>query len=236
MPAPCLMLVTEPTVRLSTIVWEAVEGGVNVIQYRDKLNSRRERYRRAEELAGTLFDRAIMLVNVDSERYDNVVGHGVHLSERDQRPAEAMRRIVTSPPAKMFPLRRRRARVPIVGQSVHSVESAVDAVQRGADYLLVGTIYESQSHPEIAPTGVGLLRAVRATVSVPIVAIGGITPERVQECVSAGASGVAVLSPIMRAQSPRQAAQAYREALDIAMGMGHVRRGGLAPWYRFGRN
>ena len=104
-----------------------------------------------------------------------------------------------------------------VGRSIHSVERAVWAAEDGADYLVAGTIYPSNSHPGEPGQGVGFLREVCAAVApLPVIAIGGITPERVGECIAAGAAGVAVLSPIMRADDPQAVARTYREALDTA--------------------
>ncbi|MDW8107270.1 MAG: thiamine phosphate synthase, partial [Armatimonadota bacterium] len=67
----------------------------------------------------------------------------------------------------------------LLGRSVHSVEAARRAAAEGCDYLLVGTIYPTQSHLGKAPEGLPLLHAVREAVSLPLIAIGGITPERV---------------------------------------------------------
>ncbi|MCX7924994.1 MAG: thiamine phosphate synthase [Fimbriimonadales bacterium] len=102
----------------------------------------------------------------------------------------------------------------MLGRSVHSVDAARRAEAEGCQYLLVGTIYPTQSHPDKTPEGIELLRAVREAVSIPVVAVGGITPERVPECLQAGARGVAVISGITEAQDPAEAAQRYYIALS----------------------
>jgi thiamine-phosphate diphosphorylase len=127
--------------------------------------------------------------------------HGVHLPE-GRFTVEATRRIL-SPGS-------------LVGRSVHSVEGAEKAADEGADYLLTGTIFASQSHPGLPPAGVGFLRDVCAAVSLPVLAIGGVTPQNLGLCLNAGAVGVAVLSQIMQASDPQAAAQAYRTALNEA--------------------
>ncbi|MFN3689455.1 MAG: thiamine phosphate synthase [Fimbriimonadales bacterium] len=101
----------------------------------------------------------------------------------------------------------------MLGRSVHSVESALRAEAEGCHYLLVGTIYPTQSHPDKTPEGIALLYAVRQAVSIPIIAVGGITPERVLECVQAGAQGIAVVSGITEATNPAEAARQYHAAL-----------------------
>ena len=100
-----------------------------------------------------------------------------------------------------------------LGRSVHSVDAAQRAEAEGCRYLLVGAMFPTASHPDQPPAGIPLLRAVREAVSIPLIAIGGITPERVAECVQAGAQGVAVLSGIADAPDPADAATRYWAAL-----------------------
>lgn len=102
----------------------------------------------------------------------------------------------------------------LLGRSVHSVETAARAEAEGSHYLLVGTLYPTRSHPDKLPEGIALLHAVRTAVTLPLIAVGGITPERVAECLQAGASGVAVITGITEATDPTQAAQLYRQALS----------------------
>ncbi|MEN3002634.1 MAG: thiamine phosphate synthase [Armatimonadota bacterium] len=104
----------------------------------------------------------------------------------------------------------------LLGRSVHSTAAAQRAAAEGCHYLLVGSIYPTPSHPDSSPAGLDLLRAVREAVALPLIAIGGITPERVAACLQAGAQGVAVLSGIVNAPDPQAAAQAYWNALHAA--------------------
>src|SRR5262249_31057983 len=129
--------------------------------------------------------------------------HGIHLPEGFMTVKEAHRL--------------HRLRKIVVGRSVHSVASAIDAEAEGADYLIAGTIYHSQSHPNVEPQGCGFLEQVCNAVQIPVIAIGGIAPGNVKDCIAAGAAGVAVLSPIMRAENPGEVARAYRDALDSAI-------------------
>ncbi len=102
----------------------------------------------------------------------------------------------------------------LLGRSVHSVASAQHAVEEGCHYLLVGTIYTTPSHPDKIPEGLALLKAIREVVALPLIAIGGITPERVAPCLQAGAQGVAVISGIADAPDPEASARHYWEALN----------------------
>ncbi|MFN4033189.1 MAG: thiamine phosphate synthase [Fimbriimonadales bacterium] len=101
----------------------------------------------------------------------------------------------------------------LLGRSVHSVESAVRAQAEGCHYLLVGSMYPTASHADKTPEGLELLRAVRQAVAIPLIAVGGVTPERVAACVQAGAQGVAVISGIADADNPQAAATRYWAAL-----------------------
>ncbi|HEY8483413.1 MAG TPA: thiamine phosphate synthase [Longimicrobiales bacterium] len=100
-----------------------------------------------------------------------------------------------------------------IGYSAHSAEEAAEAEAAGADFVLLGTIYPSASHPGEGGAGVELVRETVARVRIPVLAIGGITPERVGEVLSAGAYGVAVLSGVWRAADPVAAAAEYLAAL-----------------------
>lgn len=103
-----------------------------------------------------------------------------------------------------------------VGCSAHSLEEAETAEKMGATHLLFGHVYESGSKPGIPPRGVAALRELVRSVSVPVVAIGGITPERVGEVLETGCAGIAVLSGIFQAEHPGRAAREYRSAIRDA--------------------
>jgi thiamine-phosphate pyrophosphorylase len=97
-----------------------------------------------------------------------------------------------------------------IGRSVHSRDEAVDAVREGADFLVLGSVYGTASHPERAPVGLDLVRELSA-LSVPLIAIGGITPARAWEVRSAGAYGVAAISALWHAADPAAATLALLE-------------------------
>ena len=82
----------------------------------------------------------------------------------------------------------------LVGRSVHSLEDAVAAEVEGADYVIFGPVWPSSSHPEVEPAGVEALGRVACAVRIPVVAIGGVTAERIEECHRAGAAGYAAIS------------------------------------------
>lgn len=101
-----------------------------------------------------------------------------------------------------------------IGASVHGPEVAARARDGGADFLVVGTVFATSSHPEREPAGPEVLEEVAARVETPLVAIGGVTPERVAPVLDAGAHGVAVLSGVWGGAAPADAVRRYLEALD----------------------
>jgi thiamine-phosphate pyrophosphorylase len=81
----------------------------------------------------------------------------------------------------------------IVGRSVHSLESATLAEREGADYVIFGPVWRSASHPDAQPVGLRELARVAAAVGIPVLAIGGVTQERIAECAASGAAGYAAI-------------------------------------------
>lgn len=101
-----------------------------------------------------------------------------------------------------------------VGASVHSLAEAVEAEGDGADWIVFGPIYDTPSKRAYGPPqGLAALARVARSVRVPVIAIGGITVERVREVWDAGAHGVAVISAILAAASPADATRAFLDAL-----------------------
>jgi thiamine-phosphate diphosphorylase len=92
-----------------------------------------------------------------------------------------------------------------IGCSVHTPEEAAAAVEEGADFLVVGTVYESVSHPARPAAGLDLVRQT-SRLGVPIIAIGGITPARAAEVREAGAYGIAAIRALWEAADPAAAA------------------------------
>ncbi len=104
-----------------------------------------------------------------------------------------------------------------VGASVHSLEEAIEAETEGADWLIFGPVYDTPSKRAYgSPQGLPALARIAKTVTIPVIAIGGLTPERVAEVREAGAQGVAVISAVLSAPSPGDAVCRFLDALDHA--------------------
>lgn len=101
-----------------------------------------------------------------------------------------------------------------IGCSVHSVEEAVRAERKGANYLFYGHIFETTSKQGITPRGLESLQYMKELTTIPIIAIGGITPENTKEVMRQGVSGIAVMSGILLHENPVEATQRYRNQLE----------------------
>jgi thiamine-phosphate pyrophosphorylase len=105
-----------------------------------------------------------------------------------------------------------------VGASVHSVAEAQAAQEAGAEWIFFGPVYDTPSKRRYgAPQGLASLTGVTRNVSIPVIAIGGITAERVAEVRHAGAAGVAVISAILASPSPADATRRFLSALDATV-------------------
>jgi thiamine-phosphate pyrophosphorylase len=81
----------------------------------------------------------------------------------------------------------------LIGRSVHSVQGAIDAERDGADFVIFGPVWTSDSHRDAQPAGLEALGSVVRAVHIPVIAIGGVTQERIAECHAAGAAGYAAI-------------------------------------------
>jgi len=201
LPIPCLTLITNrrlcQSVSLEEAVARAVGGGINMVQLREKDLAAAQLVPLADHLRAITRDKALLIVN---SRLDVALlcgADGVHLPERGPSVA-ATRRLAGDGL--------------IIGRSVHSAEEAVKAEEEGADYVQVGAIFPTRSHPG-PPAGPGLVESVAARVTIPIVAVGGITARNVGEVMQAGARGAAVISAILGSPSPGAAARRLAEAM-----------------------
>jgi thiamine-phosphate pyrophosphorylase len=213
---PCVYLVTDrrrltPEARttgdevraLEGFLDEALEAGVDAIQIRERDLEAGVARALAARVRARASGRAVILVN---DRVDVALASGadgVHL-RADSPPTEAVRAIA---PARWT-----------IGRSVHSPEEAGGEI--GADYVMFGTVFPSDSKPGAAGAGLADLRDAAAACHAPVIAIGGITPERAALARSAGAAGVAAIGVFLppgrhpSALGVREAVRALRTSMQ----------------------
>jgi len=186
------------------IVDAAIEGGVGVVQLREKSRTVRERYEMGREIRERCGEAGVtFVVNDRVDLAQALDADGVHLGD-DDLPVPVARDLLGEDA--------------VVGRSVSTVAAAEAAEAAGADYLGVGTVYRTQSKDDIPEDehGVGPERVseIAAAVDIPLVGIGGITAENAAAVASAGADGVAVITAITRAETPAAATAALRDAVE----------------------
>ena len=164
-----------------------LDAGARVMQLRLKDASSRDLLAAAREIAAICRERDAMLIVDDRTDIAILAGAaGVHLGQEDL-PLEAARRLVGCDM--------------IVGISTHSVEQAVAAERGGADYIGFGPLYAGGLRNNAAGKGLAMLREVRASVRIPIVAIGGITEATMPAALAAGADACAIITDVVCANN-----------------------------------
>lgn len=183
---------------LAATVAAAAQAGADVIQLREKGLSPRELYALAVKIQDVLANRHTKLViNGSVEVALAVDAAGVHLGY-GSLPLPVVRRLL---PGKQ------------VGVSVHTVAEAVQAQREGADYIIAGHIFATRSKAGLPPRGLAFLTQVCQAVTVPVLAIGGITAANASTVLHAGAAGIAVMSSVMAATEPGAVVTRLKKAL-----------------------
>ena len=185
------------------VVTEAIAGGVDVVQLREKDTDARWRYELGSELREITAESEVgLLVNDRVDIAQAIDADGVHLGQSDIPVAVA--RELLGPDA-------------VIGCSTSTVTEAREADAAGADYLGVGAVYGTSSKEvpeEQNGTGLELVAEIVDAVSIPVFGIGGITAENAPSVLEAGATGVAVISAVTAAEDPEAATRALEAAIS----------------------
>ena len=167
----------------------AVKAGLDIVQVRSKSASTIQLYELAHKIR-ILFPSIKLIINNNIEVALAVNAEAIQLSESSM-----------SPEAARFKIENRL----YIGKSVHSLDAAINAEKSGVDYLIVGTIFPSNSHPGFTASGVDLIKNITSSVSIPVLGIGGITHKNSDSVINNGAFGVAVIGEILHANDVYQA-------------------------------
>ena len=185
-------------------VEEACRSGVTLVQLREKECSTREYYELAKKVK-TITDTYQIPLIID-DRVDiclAVDASGVHIGA-DELPVEVVRNMIGNDK--------------ILGVTAKTVERALEAEKHGADYLGVGAIYPTTTKVITQPTSIATLKDIAATVSIPIVAIGGIKEDNMEPLEGTGIAGVAIVSEIMKADNIQEKCQSLRKKVAKILG------------------
>ncbi len=182
-------------------IQQAVKAGIRAVQLRERDLSTRPLLALAEELQGhTRASGAALFVNDRGDLAMALGAEGVHLRS-DSMPVGAARKL-------LGPER-------LIGVSTHSVEEVVKAEGEGADFAVLGPVYETSSKLAYgSPLGLGPIEQAARRCRIPVFAIGGLTASRAREVRLAGAFGVAVISSILGAASVEIAVRELMAAVN----------------------
>jgi len=166
----------------SQIVKKAISAGVQTVQLRDKSMTKRDLYAEALKVRDlTLKHKVKFIMNDYIDIAMAVKADGVHLGQ-DDMPIKEARRIVGN---KM-----------IIGISTHNLSQAKKAQDNGADYIGFGPMFQTSTKNAGRPKGLRSLKNICSKITIPVVAIGGITCENISDVLNAGADGCAIISAI----------------------------------------
>lgn len=177
-------------------VEQAIAGGANTIQYRDKFQESPIPYDTVCKLCSLCHQHGLVFIVNDNVSLARTVGaDGVHLGNQDMPISQARSELGDKA---------------IIGISCYNdFEQARKAVIAGADYIAFGSFYPSVSKPKAVRARPELLTRAKKEFGLPVVAIGGITPENGAELIAAGADALAVISGVFASTNIRQAAEQY---------------------------
>lgn len=189
------------TARLQALVQAALQGGARWLQYRNKRADTALRLAQARALRGLCDTHgARLIINDDVDTALAVRADGVHLGG-DDLPLEAARE--------------RLGAHGVIGISCYGdLARARAAARGGADYAAFGSIHASPTKPGAHRVGTGVLARARAEITLPVVAIGGITLDNAGETVAAGADAIAVISALFEAPDVAAAARSLQHCFE----------------------
>lgn len=184
-------------------VAKTVEAGCRIVQYREKHLPTRAMVEEAGRLKDICAGRAFFLINDRIDVALAVDADGVHIGQ-DDMPFAIARKLLGDDK--------------IIGLTVHDVAEARTAEELGADYVGLCPIFSTATKEDAgAPCGIGMIEAVRAAVSIPIVAVGGITRESVAEVIVAGADSTVAISAVVASDDVGRETAEFADLVRQAM-------------------
>lgn len=188
-----------PGREMADVMEQAILGGSDIIQLRDKTGSKREVLRKAVQLRELTRKHGVtFIVNDHIDVALACDADGIHLGQDDLPIAEA-RKIVGNK---------------IIGISTHRIEEAREAEKEGADYIGVGPVFPTKSKVDVVdPVTTAYVRQVAAEIQIPWVAIGGIKLHNVEEVLQAGARRICAISEIVGSTDVKATCEAFLQKI-----------------------
>ena len=182
-----------------SIAIDAIDAGIDVIQYREKCLPKKEALYIAERLRNLTSGTGIpFIINDDPAIALAVDADGVHLGQEDI-PVHVARRILGEDK--------------IIGLSTHSYKEAMEAESSDINYIGFGPIFKSGTKMVTAPLGPEAISRVRNAISIPLIAIGGISDENITDVIRCGADGAAIISAILSSSDIKKSVRNFKEKI-----------------------
>ena len=185
---------------LKEVVLESLEGGVTMLQLREKHLDEAHFLEEAKELQMLCRSWHVpFLINDNVEIALAMNADGIHVGQSDMAAGDVRKKLGDDK---------------IIGVSAQTVEQALLAEKAGADYLGVGAVFPTSSKDDAEDVPFETLKAICEAVSIPVIAIGGITQENVKELTGRGICGIAVISAIYGQKDIKAASEKLKEATE----------------------
>ena len=182
--------------RLYDQVEKALKGGATFIQLREKELDQEHFFEEAVEIKELCARYHVpFVINDNVEIALKMDADGVHVGQDDMEAGDVRAKLGSDK---------------IIGVSAHTVEEALLAEERGADYLGVGAVFHTDSKADAKEISFDTLKDICRAVSIPVIAIGGITEENVRELEGSGICGIAVISAIYAQSDIKKAAESLK--------------------------
>lgn len=177
--------------RFLEVISEAVEGGIDAIIVREKDLSYSELLAYAKEINKiTQANKVKLIINNNIEVANEICADGFHMSYS---------RFVNE----------KIGFEGVKGVSIHSIEEGIIAQELGADYVLAGHIFPTECKKDLEPRGIEFIKELKERLIIPVIALGGITPENIMQLKGIGCNNYAVMSSVMNAIDPKKEVGKY---------------------------
>ncbi len=190
---------------IEKVVMQTIEGGAEMVQYRDKESNDENFLETALKLKSICKARSVpFIVNDRVEIAIKIDADGVHVGQEDMPLAEVKKKLN---PSK------------IIGVSALTIEQAMKAEREGADYVGVGPIFDTSSKKIDKPLGLDLIRKSKDNLSIPFFAIGGINSSNLDDLIRSGGTRIAVISALVLSHNVKTSTSKLLKKLKAALSL-----------------
>lgn len=193
---PILCLVTNSYIvnnnQIVDCVTKAINGGVNMIQMREKHLDFKEQLNLAQKLRAITLNKALLIINNNIDIAMSVKADGIQTGKNGE---------------EIKYIRSRIGSQMLIGYSSHSLDESIQAAKKGANYLIAGSVFKTASHPELRGKNTQFLCKIKNEINIPLLAIGGINLTNTKLLQKTKINGIAVMRSILERKNPELAAR-----------------------------